>query len=1115
LAPKLKNVDVYMSKNKRKSTHSTVVELSSSQITNAPPPRSFLDCSLFAIDALNQERGYVHALDRICIDLLKTESATQQLVAQYEQRFLVAITGICEGESIPKEPGGFRKQLSAAPHSSVQLASATWIRASLACSIFPVSSEIERDITESVERSFTEVYRRLDLDPKTQSYEKRKAILNNLSTFEKDLSNLLSSPISIRLIGTLRQGLMKLLKSPISQAVLYPFVPEKIRSESRLAQLFQCVSDLAESAPEELMQTFQNASEIVGAFTADADQFGTYYCETVFAALAKLLKQALDDFMLASPLAQPANIDILEVKKKYPLSSAGTTIRMTFQVKNGGLGSAQDVLFRVEEVGADSLHIEKKEWYLGTVSESLVNICVPIFVSEDTPATAITTSVTWRNYDRSEVRREYIFDLEQQRKDIEWDRKKFLDPFSLEPVEDEAELVGRTDVLEELTSLAYAKSVGSCYLYGQKRVGKTSVVKTFLNKLLKSNGPNCPIAIYLERGEFGGTDQLATIQNLGNKLSQKLKECDRRFDHLTPPVLGDTLVPLNTFLEAIHQVAPEFRAIFILDEFDELPIGLYKRTDVGDAFFGSLRSMTSKPSFGLFLVGSENMRHVIHLQGHALNKFQTIELDYFDRKRHWADFQELVRRPVQNVLDVEDDAIVVLYEATYGNPFFTKLICGRLFKTMVNRRDCHVTAIEMQEAIDTALRQDMGINKVQHFWSDGIFEVEAKHEEISLRRRKILLSLAFVARDSLPIDKARVFTMCMEKFGIDESVVDQELADLSTTRKIVRIVSNKIEFLVPFFLRWLIDTGINEIISVSIDADASLRRSREEEQARIRSEEILTVTRNWQGLYKGRQISEDSVRSWLNQFGDTTRQRLAFTILQGLKFYNQAEIRAKVKEAHGIVSRHLVHVIEKGKVKRSDIVVSYLDGPGKSGSRYAKLYADENGIYYSNVIERSQLGSHLRNKSKEIDAVVFIDDVVGSGKSAAENFENIAKDADIMASRDQVKMFFIAICGLDAGIVEMEKRISKLPLQIEVHVCDHLDDKDRVFSDRSRFFLDSAQRHEALALCREIGATLEKRQPLGYGDSQLAIVFEDTVPNNSLPVLWKQRNGWAALFPRD
>lgn len=1069
--------------------------------------------SLSAIDKLNQDSKYAYALDRICLDLQHCD-AKEKTIAQYEQRYSTAIAGLCGGEGLSIESGRLRNLLSTAPLSIVQLACSAWIRASLACATFPVSPDIEREIADAVDKSFSDVYRKLALDSKTQPYEKRKNLINALETLEGDMHSLLNSPVSVSLIGTLRQRFMKLFKTPIAQAVVWPFLPDQMRSEPRLAQLFQCVSELAEAGPDDLMEAFENASEILETFKAEAEQFATHYSQEILATLVKLLTQALADYMLSSPLAKPARIEILEVKKKYPLSSVGTNLRIAFLLKNYGPGTAQDVLFKIEEIGAITLHAEKTEWYLGTVGETAVDISVPITVNQSTNETAIRTSVTWKNFDHSEGVGEFVFDLYQQRTDVDWEIKKYLDPYSLEPVEDESELVGRTDVLEELSSLAYAKSVGSCYLFGQKRVGKTSVVKTFRNKLKNNHDSNCPMVIYLERGEFGGTDPISTIKNLGEKLCQKLKDCDHRFDHLVLPNFNDTLVPLNTFLEDIGRIAPQFRALFILDEFDELPIGLYKRTEIGDAFFGSLRSVTNKPSFGLILVGSENMRHVIHLQGHALNKFQTIELDYFDRQRHWADFQELVRRPVQGVLDVEDDAIVALYEATFGNPFFTKLICGRLFKIMFNRRDCDVTRIEMHEAINTALRQDMGINKVQHFWSDGIFEIEAKHEAISLRRRKILLSIAFAARDSLPIKKASVVVICRERFGLDENVVDQELADLATTRKIIRNVAGNIEFMVPFFLRWLVDNGINEIISVSIDADASLRRSHEEEEARIRPEEILAITEKWR-LYKGRQLSEDIVRVWLNQFGDVTRQRLAFTILQGLKFYSQAEIREKVKEAHGIVTRQLVHVIEKGKLKRKDILVSYLDGPGKSGSRYAKLYADENNIYSANVIERSMLGAHLQKNVKEIEVVVFVDDLIGTGKSVAENFEKLAQDENVIACRDQVKMFLLAICGLEDGITEIERRISKLPLQIQVHVCDHLDDKDRVFSERTRFFQDATQRIEALALCREIGSTLEKKQPLGYGDSQLAVIFEETAPNNSLPILWKQKKGWVALFPRD
>lgn len=84
----------------------------------------------------------------------------------------------------------------------------------------------------------------------------------------------------------------------------------------------------------------------------------------------------------------------------------------------------------------------------------------------------IITSVTRKNFDNSESSKSFISDLRQQRTDVDWEIKRFMDPFSLEPVEDESELIGRADVLEELSSLAYAKSLGSYYLYGQKRVGK-------------------------------------------------------------------------------------------------------------------------------------------------------------------------------------------------------------------------------------------------------------------------------------------------------------------------------------------------------------------------------------------------------------------------------------------------------------------------------------------------------------------------------------------------------------------------------------------------------------------------------------------------------------------
>ena len=85
--------------------------------------------------------------------------------------------------------------------------------------------------------------------------------------------------------------------------------------------------------------------------------------------------------------------------------------------------------------------------------------------------------------------------------------------------------------------------------------------------------------------------------------------------------------------------------------------------------------------------------------------------------------------------------------------------------------------------------------------------------------------------------------------------------------------------------------------------------------------------------------------AWLEQFGKKSDQRLMFRTLQHLHFYSEDEVRNGMKVALGIAVRGLVERVSHKQVKRwQSLVVSYLDGPGKSGARFAKLFIDENGM---------------------------------------------------------------------------------------------------------------------------------------------------------------------------
>ena len=80
------------------------------------------------------------------------------------------------------------------------------------------------------------------------------------------------------------------------------------------------------------------------------------------------------------------------------------------------------------------------------------------------------------------------------------------------------------------------------------------------------------------------------------------------------------------------------------------------------------------------------MQQIVTSQGDRLNKFTSVELDYFTKSNNWSDFGELIRRPVQDWLTISDAALDELFVSSAGNPYFAKLLARQLFADMVENR---------------------------------------------------------------------------------------------------------------------------------------------------------------------------------------------------------------------------------------------------------------------------------------------------------------------------------------------------------------------------------------------------------------------------------------------
>jgi hypothetical protein len=949
-------------------------------------------------------------------------------------------------------------------------------------------------------RELGDLKRFVGLTNKMQTFEQEEVLREMVPRARADVEAALEQLHSLDTLPAAKQAFQRAVGHPPNEFVLKPFAPGFPRT--RVSEVFDMVSGICDADPPTFVAAHGRALETIDALSAQATAQGGLAEET-YGSMAQRLRSLADKAFFDSDVARPGELAVKAGEKKYPLHRAGEDLEVQLRVENTGLGQALNVRL---EIGASAgLDVRVPSVPLGTLQSGAVGAIVDATVSEAGDAALLEGKVTWRNSDDSPGSSSFELTVEAQRPDVPWDELALEAPYDLEPVTEARELVGRREVLSELSAAARGKRMGNTYVTGQKRVGKTSIVKTLASTL--EDEPDLQV-VYLEGGDYVDPEPSATIAALGEALCEAIAASDPRLNDLTVPTFDRSLTPFGKFLGEARTRIPKLRLLLLLDEFDELPVTLYRPGDVGNALFLTLRAIGGRPYVGIVLVGGEKMEPVVAAQGEALNKFNPQRIDYFDRERHWDDFRELVRAPVRDWgLEVSEEAIVALHGLSAGHPYFTKLVCGTLFKQAVARRDAHLTLSEVERAEASALAQ-VAPNAFQHFWRDGILESGEKVEEISIRRAQVLLALGEALLHGRPTKQA--ICEAAAAFALDEQTVLGELR-MFVQRGVLVDEGTVMRCKVRLFERWLREYGLRQIRTAFSDIEAVAAFKRREQELQVKPEEITEVLARW-GAYRHVHKSVDDVRQWLSQFGDLEAQRAVFPILQGLTFYDGRLLRAKMREAHEVVRRDIRHRVEPRR-KRADILVTYLDGPAKSGARCAHLYADENNILAANVVEPSKVQQALTER-RDVQALAVFDDFIGTGESAATGLRELAAKAGGLLRRDDFKIVLVAVTGFVEGKAQVEEAGEDLELPLVVHLCDPLDERDRVFSATSRFFPDEASRQAAHALVHATGQRLVKRDPLGHRGGQAAVVFDEGCPNNSLPVLWALARGWTPLFPR-
>jgi hypothetical protein len=805
-------------------------------------------------------------------------------------------------------------------------------------------------------------------------------------------------------------------------------------------------------------------------------------------------------------LAHVAHLS-MRVVKPARVESRGWTVEL--ELRNEGPGLASSLVIGVWfGHGTEKTALERQVPHLAAASDILTEWAIPA-PDRTSPGVAGEAVVRYRD-GLGQHEASFALDVRPGR-EIDLTALRHLAPYSIRSISDPSRLKGRGDQLNKLREGVQRGS--SFTVTGQRRVGKTSLVKVFMAEL--EDLPRA-LGLHVSLGEISASAGTPDLGRLGRDLAERLSEAfECRFN--TPvgidiPSLAEFRDAFNSslaaFIRRFNQAHRGLSIIVAIDDFDELPMPMFTG-DAGRQFFLALRALMDKGTCFLF-VGSERLPSLIAEQAERLNQVEMLPLDYLDLPSLVA----LVREPVSEILDFDDEAVERIAAWSARNPYFSTILCTRLWDSALRDQDPTVSRRDVDDAV-AQIVETSPRSFYQHFWSDSKY---LREEDRGAERSKAFLLLLSLAhrQEGNPfqfVDRSSLVRSAVE--------MTSEEADLELQRLIQRGVVEPgpadldVRIRVPLFSAWLSKNGEVEGMTVVPLAAVSHSRSLD-----LSPEEVTAAVAGLE--YRGHRITTDEVRMWARQFGVVEDQRLMLRLLRPigdlglcrLEAFN-ASLIALDAEVRTEASRRGM-ATEIGKRRQAlNYFVTHADETGKSGSSAVTAYRRENHYIDASAGSPQKIVPALPKFGPTV--VICVDDFVGTGRSAVDGLERniIAPLSSVRpAWHDDLLLVYAAITGFEEGLETI-----RVAFGSDVHVlCARpLSESDRAFHPDNGLF-DFSERERAKELAHRYGSLLEKKQPLGYENSQALVVFYDTVPNNSLPILYKSgsvgEHIWTPLFPR-
>ncbi len=277
---------------------------------------------------------------------------------------------------------------------------------------------------------------------------------------------------------------------------------------------------------------------------------------------------------------------------------------------------------------------------------------------------------------------------------------RILNPYIVgTPIPSQELFYGREELLSFVRDTLNPPKQRVVVFYGQRRIGKTSVLYELARRLHGEFHP-----VYFDLMGQANRPLVQALHEIATQVADSL-------DEEPPPSFTDPL-QFRDFLEKICAIIPDgTHLLLLLDEFDDLSDQEIIPGAAAQTLFDYLRDLlnTDLHVAFIFVVGRrltelpENFKSILKQAPQRRIAFLSED-----------ETHELVVQPAKEMLDYTPEAVDAIYRLTSGHPYFTQLICFELFRKLQKRDDKTVMEADVTAVLDHAMETGQG--GLSWFW---------------------------------------------------------------------------------------------------------------------------------------------------------------------------------------------------------------------------------------------------------------------------------------------------------------------------------------------------------------------------------------------------------------